>query len=52
MTKGKKKEVRIFMSDAFHREVKAEAARAGKTMRGLVLELLTAWLKERNIEVD
>lgn len=49
---AKMKQIRANVSDEFHRIVKVEATKEGKTIREVVVSLLKEWLKERGIEVD
>jgi len=51
-TRGQMKRLQAVVSDEFHRVVKVEATKEGQTIREVVVALLRAWLKERNIEVD
>jgi len=46
------KEIRVSVSEEFHKTVKVQAAQEGKTIKAVVYGLLKAWLKEKGIEVD
>lgn len=46
------KRLQAIVPEEFHRLVKVEATKDGKTVKELIVELLKQWLKEKGIEVD
>lgn len=46
------RKLQAVVPDEFHKAVKVEATKEGKTIKEVIVGLLRDWLKERGIEVE